>query len=279
MKGTFYGVGVGPGDPRLMTILAVETIRSCPVVAVPLHGYERGVAYPIARGMIDDLDAKECVGFRVPMSKDRNILTEAYQRAAADIIEKLREGKDVACLTLGDPTIYSSYIYLHRIVQASGFHTEIISGVPSFCAVSAKLGDSLVDRDEQLHVIPSSYGLHRSSPQTLAVDAEKETDPEIFGGAMPEKPENESSAALAAALQLPGTKVLMKAGTQIGAVKALLRQQNCSCRMVENCGMPDEKVYACLEDIPEKAGYYSVIVVKEDSTYPKKISDSVKSML
>ena len=92
MKGTFYGVGVGPGDPRLMTILAVETIRSCPVVAVPLHGYERGVAYQIARGMIDDLDAKECVGFRVPMSKDRNILTEAYQRAAADIIEKLREG-------------------------------------------------------------------------------------------------------------------------------------------------------------------------------------------
>ena len=228
MKGTFYGVGVGPGDPRLMTILAVETIRSCPVVAVPLHGSERGVAYQIARGMIDDLDAKECVGFRVPMSKDRNILTEAYQRAASDIIEKLREGKDVACLTLGDPTIYSSYIYLHRIVQASGFHTEIISGVPSFCAVSAKLGDSLVDRDEQLHVIPSSY-----------------------------------ASTLEAALQLPGTKVLMKAGREIGAVKELIRQQNCSCRMVENCGMPDENIYACLEDIPEKAGYYSVIVVKE----------------
>lgn len=227
MNGRFYGVGVGPGDPRLMTILAVETIRSCPVIAVPLRGSERGVAYQIARGMIDDLDAKVCVGFHVPMSKDRNVLTEAYQRAAADIIEKLREGKDVACLTLGDPTIYSSYIYLHRIVQASGFHTEIISGVPSFCAVCAKLGDSLVDRDEQLHVIPSSY----ASP-------------------------------LADSLKLPGTKVLMKAGVQIGVVKELLRQENCSCRMVENCGMPDEKVYECLEDIPEKAGYYSVIVVK-----------------
>ena len=244
MKGTFYGVGVGPGDSRLMTILAVETIRSCPVVAVPLHGSERGVAYQIARGMIEDLDTKECVGFRVPMSKDQNVLTEAYQRAAADIIEKLREGKDVACLTLGDPTIYSSYIYLHRIVQASGFHTEIISGVPSFCAVSAKLGDSLVDRDEQLHVTPSSY-----------------------------------ASTLADSLKLPGTKVLMKAGAQIAAVKELLRQENCSCRMVENCGMPDEKIYECLEDIPEKAGYYSVIVVKENSTYPKKISDSVKSML
>lgn len=228
MKGTFYGVGVGPGDPRLMTILAVETIRSCPVVAVPLHGSERGVAYQIARGMIDDLDTKECVGFRVPMSKDQNVLTEAYQRAAADIIEKLREGKDVACLTLGDPTIYSSYIYLHRIVQTSGFHTEIISGVPSFCAVSAKLGDSLVDRNEQLHVIPSSY-----------------------------------ASTLADSLKLPGTKVLMKAGAQIAAVKKLLRQENCSCRMVENCGMPDEKIYESLEDIPEKAGYYSVIVVKE----------------
>ena len=55
----------------------------------------------------------------------------------------------------------------------------------------------------------------------------------------------------------------MKAGAQIAAVKELLRQENCSCRMVENCGMPDEKIYESLEDIPEKAGYYSVIVVKE----------------
>lgn len=258
MNGRFYGVGVGPGDPRLMTILAVETIRSCPVIAVPLHGSERGVAYQIARGMIDDLDAKVCVGFHVPMSKDRNVLTEAYQRAAADIIEKLREGKDVACLTLGDPTIYSSYIYLHRIVQASGFHTEIISGVPSFCAVSAKLGDSLVDRDEQLHVIPSSYGVHRSLQQTQAAGSENEDDSEIVGAA-----KHEASATLASALKLPGTKVLMKAGAEISAVKELLRQENCSCRMVENCGMPDEKIYECLEDIPEKAGYYSVIVVKE----------------
>ena len=258
MNGRFYGVGVGPGDPRLMTILAVETIRSCPVIAVPLRGSERGVAYQIARGMIDDLDAKVCVWFHVPMSKDRNVLTEAYQRAAADIIEKLREGKDVACLTLGDPTIYSSYIYLHRIVQASGFHTEIISGVPSFCAVSAKLGDSLVDRDEQLHVIPSSYGVHRSLQQTQAADSENEDDSEIVDAAM-----HEASAALASALKLSGTKVLMKAGAQIGAVKELLRQESCSCRMVENCGMPDEKIYECLEDIPEKAGYYSVIVVKE----------------
>lgn len=262
MNGRFYGVGVGPGDPRLMTILAVETIRSCPVIAVPLRGSERGVAYQIARGMIDDLDAKVCVGFHVPMSKDRNVLTEAYQRAAADIIEKLREGKDVACLTLGDPTIYSSYIYLHRIVQASGFHTEIISGVPSFCAVSAKLGDSLVDRDEQLHVIPSSYGVHRSLQQTQAADSENEDDSEIFDAAMHEQFAHESSATLASALKLPGTKVLMKAGAEIGAVKELLRQESCSCRMVENCGMPDEKVYECLEDIPEKAGYYSVIVVK-----------------
>ena len=262
MNGRFYGVGVGPGDPRLMTILAVETIRSCPVIAVPLHGSERGVAYQIARGMIDDLDAKECVGFHVPMSKDRNVLTEAYQRAAADIIEKLREGKDVACLTLGDPTIYSSYIYLHRIVQASGFHTEIISGVPSFCAVSAKLGDSLVDRGEQLHVIPSSYGVHRSLQQTQAADSENEDDSEIVGAAMHEQFAHESSATLASALKLPGTKVLMKAGAEIGAVKELLRQESCSCRMVENCGMSDEKIYECLEDIPEKAGYYSVIVVK-----------------
>lgn len=227
MNGTFYAVGIGPGDPRLMTLLAVETIRSCPVIAVPLHGNERGVAYQIAHRIIEDLDTKECIVLHVPMTKNQRILTTAYQQAAIDIIEKLQEGKNVACLTLGDPTIYSSSIYLHHIVKASGFRTEIISGVPSFCAVSAKLEDSLIDRGETLHVVPSSYG-----------------------------------DDLISALTLPGTKVLMKAGSQLGSVKKLLQQQNCKCMMVENCGMPDEKIYARLEDIPEKASYYSVIVVK-----------------
>ena len=105
------------------------------------------------------------------------------------IIEKLDQGKDVACLTLGDPTIYSTYIYIHRIVRTRGFAAQIINGIPSFCAVSARLEDSLVDRSEQLHIIPSTYGVEE-------------------------------------ALKYPGTKVFMKAASKMPLVREVLKRCN-----------------------------------------------------
>lgn len=227
MNGTLYGVGVGPGDPRLMTYLAVDTIKNCPVIAVPADGKEKAVAYKIASGIVKELDTKECIDLTTPMTKDKAILNAAYEAAAARIIEKLKEGKDVACLTLGDPTIYSTYIYIHRLVKAQGYKTQIINGIPSFCAVSAKLEDSLADRSEQLHIVPSTYGIEE-------------------------------------ALNLPGTKVLMKAASKMPVVKETLKQRGAKCAMVENCGMPNEHSYHCADEIPDQASYYSIIVVKEE---------------
>ena len=71
IKGTLYGVGVGPGDPRLMTYLAVDTIRKCPVIAVPADGKENAVSYKIASGIVENLDEKECLNLTTPMTKDR----------------------------------------------------------------------------------------------------------------------------------------------------------------------------------------------------------------
>lgn len=133
----------------------------------------------------------------------------------------------MACLTLGDPTIYSTYIYIHRLVKARGYATQIINGIPSFCAVSARLEDSLVDRSEQLHIIPSTYGVED-------------------------------------ALKLPGTKVLMKAASKMPLVKEALKRSNMKCSMIENCGMPEEHIYHNADDIPDQASYYSIVVVKED---------------
>ncbi len=226
MNGTLYGVGVGPGDPRLMTYLAVDTIKRCPVIAVPADGKEKAVAYRIASGIVKNLDQKECLALTTPMTKNRAVLDEAYQTAAERIIEKLKQGLDVACLTLGDPTIYSTYIYIHRLVKASGYATQIINGIPSFCAVSAKLENSLVDRSEQLHVIPSTYGVED-------------------------------------ALTLPGTKVLMKTASKMPLVKEILKRSSITCAMIENCGMPDEHIYHSIDEIPDQASYYSIIVVKE----------------
>ena len=161
------------------------------------------------------------------MTKDRAVLDAAYQTAADRIIEKLEQGLDVACLTLGDPTIYSTYIYIHRLVKARGYDAKIINGIPSFCAVSARLEDSLADRSEQIHIIPSTYGVED-------------------------------------ALNLSGTKVLMKAASKMPLVKEALKRSNTTCSMIENCGMLDEHIYHCIDEIPDQASYYSIIVVKEE---------------
>lgn len=162
--------------------------------------------------------------------KDRTVLNAAYEQAADLVEEQLKAGKDVACLTLGDPTIYSTYIYLHRIIKARGYETQIISGVPSFCAASARLGDSLADRSEQLHIVPSAYGVEET-------------------------------------LSLSGTKVLMKAASKMDTVKKTLLEQKAGAVMVENCGMENEMIFRGTEQIPDQAGYYSIIVVKEQQKW------------
>lgn len=225
-KGTLYGVGVGPGDPKQMTYLAVETIEKCPVIAVPADGKESAVSYKIASGIVKGIDEKECINLVTPMTKDRAVLEENYSKSADAIIKCLDEGKDVAYLTLGDPTIYSTYIYVHRKVKERGYDTEIISGIPSFCAVAARLGDSLGDRSEQIHIIPSSY------------DVEE-------------------------ALDLPGNKILMKAASKLNIVKEAILRKGIECDMIENCGMEDERIHLGAESIPDKGSYYTIVVVKE----------------
>lgn len=226
MQGSLYGVGVGPGDARLMTCLAVEVIEKCPVIAVPGGEKEFVVSYQIAGKMIKGLDQKECLCLSSPMTKAKDVLNAAYQSGAEKIMEQLRQGKDVAYLTLGDPTVYSTYIYIHRLVRQQGFHAEIINGVPSFLAASARLSDSLADRSEQIHIIPASYDIEE-------------------------------------AMKLPGTKVLMKAASKMPEVKNRLISHGASACMVENCGMADERVYYTVQEIPEEAGYYSLVIVRE----------------
>ena len=228
MKGRLFGVGVGPGDPELMTYKAVRIIKECPVLAVPARGRKYAVSYRIAAGMIENMEEKEFLNLDTPMTKDRQILDQNYENAAGRIVEELEKGKDVAYLTLGDPTIYSTYMYIHRIIKAKGYETSIISGIPSFCAAAARLDDSLVERAEELHVIPSSYGIE-------------------------------------AALNYSGTKILMKSASGISEVKRTLEEKdrNVNVKMIENCGMPEERIYERIEDVPEQAGYYSLLIVKE----------------
>ena len=224
--GTLYGIGIGPGDPELLTLKAVRQIRECAVIAVPGKSPRDSVAYRIAVQAVPEIENKKLVAVDMPMTKNRAAL-DAFFQAGADMLEEyLRAGEDVAFLTLGDVTIYSTYLYLYPRIQERGYATAMINGIPSFCAAAARLNEGLAEGAEEIHIIPVTYQTERS-------------------------------------LAFPGTKVLMKAGRQMEKVKELLKGANLTVSMVENCCMEGERVCRSLEEIGETPGYYSLIIAKE----------------
>lgn len=226
MAGILYGLGIGPGDPELLTLKAVRLIQENEVIALPGKNPRETVAYRIAVQAVPQLTQKKLISVEMPMTKDMQRLEESHQEAARQLEAYLRQGKNVVFLTLGDPTVYSTYLYVHSRLLKKGYQAEIVSGITSFCAVAARLNTGLVEKAEELHVIPASYQIQE-------------------------------------ALDMPGTKVLMKAGRQMAKVKELLKERGFEAMMVENCGMENEKVYRSLDEIPDDAGYYSLIIVKE----------------
>ena len=226
MKGIAYGVGVGPGDPEYMTLKACRLIRENEIIAVPGKVTQESVAYKIAVAAVPELAEKTLVPVWMPMVKDRAKIDEQH-RAAAKLFEGyLDQGKNVVFLTLGDSTIYCTFSYIQHYLEADGYPIELVSGITSFCAAAARLGVPLVEWDEQLHVLPA---VHR----------------------------------LEAELEQPGNYVLMKSASKMSAVKDILRRSGRAVRMVENCCMEGEKRYFGVDEIPDDAGYFSLIIAKE----------------
>lgn len=158
MKGILFGLGVGPGDPELLTLKALRLIRESEVIAVPGNNVKESVAYKIVKGAYDSLDEKKLIPVAMPMTKDPKVLEANHDKAADDVEAWLKEGKNVAFLTLGDPTVYSTYLYVHKRIVERGYEAEIVSGITSFCAVAARLNMGLVEMAEPLHVIPAKIG-------------------------------------------------------------------------------------------------------------------------
>ena len=129
---------------------------------------------------------------------------------------------------MGDPTIYSTFAYIQDIVKKEGYETELINGIASFLSASARINRRLVLRDEELHVIPATYGIHD-------------------------------------ALALRGTKVFMKAGKRLKEVKELVMKSGQKAYFIENCGMENERIIEDVTQMPDCAGYYSLLILYESS--------------
>ena len=226
MKGIAYGVGVGPGDPELMTLKACRLIRENRVIAVPGQDPMKAVAYKIAVQAVPELAGKELIAIDMPMVMDRKKQAEAHRRGAEQIADYLAKGENVVYLTLGDSTVYCTFTYLQHILEEEGYQTELVNGIPSFCAAAARLNIPLVEWNEQLHVVPAAY----------------KTDVE---------------------LDQPGQYVLMKSASHMKEIKERLKESGRDVQVVENCSMQDEKIYRSVDEIPDDAGYFSLILAKE----------------
>ena len=132
VSGCLYSVGVGPGDPELMTLKAVKIIRNCQVLVLPAESKEKCVAYQIVRRAIPEIEDKTTVCLVMPMTKDKDRLEKSHREGTKKVAEVLDAGKDAAFLTLGDPTVYATSMYIHQRIAGMGYRTSIVSGVPSF---------------------------------------------------------------------------------------------------------------------------------------------------
>lgn len=246
-RGTFYGVGVGPGDPELLTLKAVNIIKKSEVIAIAVSSpelkeaiyeeagsicqnpeyLEKCVAYQIVLPVVPEIADKAKLYLPMPMMKEKEQLKAIHDACADKTEETMNAGHDVAFITLGDPSVYSTALYVHKRLKKRGCETVLIPGIPSFCAAAARMDIGLVENREELHIIPASYGIEES-------------------------------------LEMPGTKVLMKAGRKMPYVKEKVKEKKLQVQMVENCGMSGEKIYRQVEEIPDEASYYSLIILKEE---------------
>ena len=154
MKGIFYGVSTGPGDPELMTVKAIRIIERCKVIAAPRTSGGRMLAYSIA-AQAADMTGKLVLPLDMPMTGDSGRLHSAWDAAADSIEAHLAAGEDAAMLTIGDVSLYSTYSYIADRIAQRGYECRMCAGVPSFCACAAAHGIPLVQGDEVLTVIPA----------------------------------------------------------------------------------------------------------------------------
>ena len=239
-RGTFYGIGVGPGDPELITVKALKIIKSCPVIAAPRTGNGDMVALDIVwrtgvlagTAEIAEESDQKILAMDFTMDKDPAKRKENYRKNAEAAARYLDNGQDVAMVTLGDVSLYSTVHYIADELISRGYEIIMVPGVPSFSAAAASLTIPLAEMDAPVHIIPS---VRNNSDDYL---------------------------------DLPGTKVLMKAGRHLHRTLDELDRRGLLdvTSLAVNCGMDDEILIKRLGDnepLPDKTGYFTTVIVRD----------------
>ncbi|MCQ8769570.1 precorrin-2 C(20)-methyltransferase [Streptomyces telluris] len=232
--GRLYGVGLGPGDPSLMTVRAVEVIAAADVVAYHSARHGRSIARSIAERHLRPDHIEERLVYPVTTETTdhpggyRGAMEEFYEEAAARLAAHLDAGRTVAVLAEGDPLFYSSYMHMHKRL-ADRYPTEVIPGVTSVSAAAARLGEPLVEGEEVLTILPGTL------------------------------PEEELAARLAAT----DSAVVMKLGRTFPAVRGALERAGRlgEARYVERATMSGERTGRLADVDPESVPYFSVAVL------------------
>jgi precorrin-2/cobalt-factor-2 C20-methyltransferase len=231
--GTLYGIGVGPGDPGLVTVTAARLIANSPHVVVPKARIKaESVALEIAREYVSSESAIHELVF--PMTTDRDELARSWRHAAETIAAFLRAGEDVCFLTLGDSMIYSTYIYLLREMKEVLPEAPIVTvpGITSFCASAALTNFPLGEAKEPITIIPTADDLQ----------------------------------AVRDAIATGGTVVLMKIGKRLNDILGILEETGVIDNgvFVQRAGHPGQVIETDLRklrELGEAAGYLSVILL------------------
>ena len=161
VSGRFYGIGVGPGDPELLTIKAQRTLQSVPVICfTQLDDGQESYALGVVKGTLEAANP-EYLAITIPSDDNTPVSPQTWADAAKEIAGHLGQGRDVAFITEGDPMLYSEFFQVLESVKAvvPALDAEVIPGVSSVMAAAASSGMPLVTHGQRLTILPNVYGI------------------------------------------------------------------------------------------------------------------------
>lgn len=211
-----------------MTLKALRILKTVHTLAYPVSPDGHSTVLDIVSPLLD-LSEKQLIELHTVMCREEEKLEHAHLEQTHKLQDVLERGEDVAMVSLGDVSLYSTAAYLVEKLTAEGFICEMIPGVTSACASACALKTGLADMKEAVHIIPAAYA-----------DMDK-------------------------ALSLDGTKVLMKSGRALSGVLDKIREKGLDeqASFVTNCGMIDEKCCRDIREVETAPGYFTTVLVKD----------------